>query len=70
MPINGSIRLREVSTSSSLLFFIFFYFVVMLGCLYFVNFFVNGRKVPRWLGIMILPVPFYADIGIAITNQH
>jgi hypothetical protein len=26
--------------------------------------------VPRWLGITILPVPFYADFGIVITNQH
>jgi hypothetical protein len=42
----------------------------MLGCLYFVVFCVKGRKVSRWLGIMILPVPFYADFVIIITNQH
>jgi hypothetical protein len=71
MPINGSIRLPKVSH----LFFssflhILFYFVVMLGCLDFVIFCVKGRKVPLWLGIMILLVPFYVDFGIIITNQH
>jgi hypothetical protein len=42
----------------------------MLGCLDFVILCLKGRKVPRWLGITILPVPFYADFGIVITNQH
>lgn len=71
MPINGSIRLFEVShLSFSFFLYFFFYFVVMLGCLYFVIFCVKGRKVPRWLGITILSVPFYVDFGIVITNQH
>jgi hypothetical protein len=44
--------------------------LVMLGCLNFVIFCVNGRKVPCWLGIKILSIPFYEDFGIVITNQH
>jgi hypothetical protein len=54
-------------TSPSLLFY---FFVVMLGCLDFVVFCVNGRKVPRWLGITILSIIFYEDFGIVITIQH
>jgi hypothetical protein len=71
MLINGSIRLPEVS---HLFFYSFLHFFLFLFCnvrfLYFVIFCVKGRKVPRWLGITILPVPFYADFGIVITNQH
>jgi hypothetical protein len=69
MPINGSIRLPEVS-HLFFSYFLHFYFVVMLGCLDFVILCIKGRKVPRWLGLTILLVPFYADFGIVITNQH